>query len=262
MFNKIITVLFLTLSFITIVISCSSSGDNNQELKSVSSLRDKINVVKKQVITETTYDVTVDLDQSSFISSLKSLTKAIPFVSSLINLDDSTCSGTSKLILYNDYSQKLEGKLKCLGILDIDLSDTMGDTDIERVEEDMSKYSYFGSVLRENNPVITDKKVPEGTAYFQPPRPILINPMVSADTINKKMSEDATMVFINSNTKYLLFNSREMFISLNPIIITKMIIHTSVKDLISKKNPNGPDFLSNLVGDITINFVMNKHEMK
>lgn len=307
---KIYIVTFLIYVLMLVGVSCSSSTTKSgkAEYKPPVST-DQRSLIKKTLMSTTTYDITVNTD-SPVLQNLRSAIQNIfKRDSALIN----TCSGTGTMQIYSDYSQKMDGKLSCFGI-EFNLADTLATSDVERVKEDMSKYDYYGVIMRENNPKITNRKIPVGSAYFQPPKPLMINPMINPSTIPTPIVEQSSVVVANdqgiqnkssgtftieildanapipsdveasyikgdlvhmdiktsgfsgvqSKGQYLLYKSRQMYISLNPVIIAKMIITSPLTDIITSSSDSviTGTFLKTLVGDLTITFSMSKHEVE
>ena len=305
MYRSVLYTLCLILCFNGI--SCSSSNGGGTEVKPPVS-QDQQVLVKKTLMSVTTYDVRVNTDTPVLQKLRTAIQKLLKKDSPMVN----ACSGEATMSIYSDFSQKMEGKLSCFGT-EFNLADTLAAPEVERVEEDMSQYAYFGQIMRENNPPITDNKIPVGTAYFRPPKPLMINPVIDPATIPTPITEESSVVVSNSTgiqtkstgtftiqiinpkvdipadidssyikgdmvhidiksagfsdisnkAQYLLFPSRQMYISLNPIIISKMIITAPMSDLLSSSDSKiSNSFLKTLVDDLTVTFAMKKHEIK
>ncbi len=288
-------------------ISCSDFGEGGRETKPPAS-QDQRLLAKKELMSVTTYNITVNTDAKVLKNFRTAVQKLLKKGDPVID----TCSGQGTMTIYTDFSQKMDGTLSCFGIK-FNLADTLAAPEVERVRENMNKYAYYGLILREANPPMIDGKIPEGSSYFYPPRPLMINPLTDPSKIPTPIVENASIIIapssgeqiksrgtftleiidpkapipsdvdgsyikrdlvhidvrstgfqdIPNKAQYLLFPSRQMFISLNPVIIAKMIITAPMADILNSNDSKvSGSFLKSFIENLTITFSMKQHEIK
>ena len=114
------------------------------------------------------------------------------------------CSGDGIIMeTYSDQTIEMKGTANCGIGGSMDLSDM--NKSLEEVDESQLKTSdFYGLIHRSPNPVKDESgDVPEGFAYFEPPRPNIINPLIDSKNLKKLKKKspitEASVVTVGKN---------------------------------------------------------------
>lgn len=221
------------------------------------------------------------------------------------------CTGTDVVIdMYSDQTIDMRGSANCgflaslVGQGDINVGESAMDSSTLTDTENIKDGKLYGIINRSpNTPKDASGNVPEGGAYFEPPRPNIINPLLDTNTLDdlvdmEKPYEEESFVTVGSYTDYgtisvnfldykggipsgvnqsaapqstkkankghvlhykinasgftgiaqkgrfMLYDSREMWMGTSPVVIYKMVIKSPLRDLIDTSKAS---WIQNLV---------------
>ena len=114
------------------------------------------------------------------------------------------CKGDGIIMeTYSDQTIEMKGTANCGFAGDMDLSDM--NKSLEKVDESQLKLSdFYGLIHRSPNPVKDESGiVPDGFAYFEPPRPNIINPLIDSKNLDKLKKKspitESSIVIVGKN---------------------------------------------------------------
>ena len=220
------------------------------------------------------------------------------------------CTGTDVVIdMYSDQTIDMRGSANCgflaslVGQGNINVGESAMDSSTLTDTDNLKGGKLYGIINRSpNTPKDASGNVPEGGAYFEPPRPNIINPLLDERTLNDLVDmenyEEESFVTVGSYTdygtisvnfldfkggipsgvnqsvapqsthkankgrilhykikasgftgiaqkgKFMLYDSREMWMGTNPVVIYKMVIKSPLRDLIDTSKAS---WIQNLV---------------
>ena len=116
------------------------------------------------------------------------------------------CKGDGVTIELYDDMQTLEikGFTNCGLAGKLDVSEFMNKESLDEMDEKYKDAEYAGIILRAQNPKKVNGSVPEGGAYFTPPRPNIINPLARKKILKPyvgKTIEESTRVQLTKDGK-------------------------------------------------------------